>query len=393
MPPNTGQTEPRPGLAESFTLAAAQAEPVYHDREAAVDRTVGWVERAADAGADLVVFPETFFGGYPYWRRATDIPRWTELMVELQRSALRVGDEAMATISEAIAEAGIHVCLGANELDGRPGSETCYNTMFWFDRDGRLVRRHRKLMPTHGERSIWGRGDPDSLAVHDTDLGRLGGLVCYENHMTLSKAALCSMGEEIHAACWPGYWTQDGHPGAKSRAESSAASDTCDIYPAVRSYAFETGSFVVSCSLYLGDMTPPGFEEGEMGYDLAAGGSMLVNPAGVVREGPVLDEEALLVAEFDRDERRAVKAYFDAMGHYSRWDAVNLEISGTSYEPVHRHDHADTSGDAGRERLDAAEDERTGWVPEPAAIDAIAEEHGLAYGTVETVAEELADRR
>jgi amidase/nitrilase len=373
--------------AESFTLAAAQVQPVYHDKEATLEKTCQWVERAAGAGADLVVFPETYFPGYPYWRRAVSIPRWTELMVDLQKNSLQVGDEATAVLSQVIAENDVHVCLGTNELGERRGSETLYNAMWWFDREGTLVRRHRKLMPTHGERTIWGRGDPSTLSVHESDIGTMGGLVCYENHMTLPKAALCSMGEEIHAACWPGYWTQDGHPGAKSRAEGSEASDTCDIYPAVRSYAFETQSYVVSCSLYLGDMNPPGFEEGELGYDLAAGGSMLVNPAGIVREGPVLGEEALLVAEFERDERRAVKAYFDAMGHYARWDAVNLEISDETYEPVHVHGH---EGESGRGRASESRRRRSRDV-EPARIEEIAETHGVPYDAVEAVVEELSD--
>ncbi len=380
-----GET-PGPVTAETFTLAAAQAQPVYHDKEATIAVACRWVERAADAGADLVVFPETFVPGYPYWRRAVSIPRWTELMVDLQRESLTVDDPALDPFREAVDEANLHACLGATELDDRRGSDTCYNAMLWFDRDGRLVRRHRKLMPTHGERTIWGRGDPASLAVHDTDLGALGGLVCYENHMTLSKAALCAMGEGIHAACWPGYWTQDGHPGAKARATTAAASDTCDVYPAVREYAFETQSFVVSASLYLDDMNPPGFEDGELGYDLAAGGSMLVNPAGVVEAGPALDEETLLVAEFSRDERRATKAYFDAMGHYARWDAVSIAVSDTTYDPVHDH-HDDRVRRVGDRGPVVTADRR----PEPARLAAVAEEYGVPYDAVEAVADALAD--
>ncbi|MFC5972682.1 carbon-nitrogen hydrolase family protein [Halomarina salina] len=375
------ETEPK----ESFTLAAAQVEPVYHDKEATLDRTCEWIARAGDAGADLVVFPETYFPGYPYWRGSVSIPRWTELMVDLQKNSLHVEDEAVEVLGDAIEDADCHVVLGANERSDRRGSETLYNSLFFFDRSGDLVRRHRKLMPTHGERTIWGRGDPSSLATHDTDIGTLGGLVCYENHMTLSKAALCAMGEEVHAATWPGFWTQNGHPGDKARAESSEAADTCDIYPAVREYAFETQSFVASCSMYLGDLEPEGFEEGELGYDLAAGGSMLVNPAGVVKAGPVLNEEALLTAEFDRDERRATKAYFDAMGHYARWDAVNLEVNDETFDPVHSHDHgrADAtgrqSGDIGRGdgRLSAARAEE------------IATDHDVPVEAVEAVARSL----
>jgi len=320
--------------SETFALAAAQVEPVYHDKEGTLDKTCRWVERAGTEGVDLVVFPETYFPGYPYWRGSVSIPRWTDLMVDLQKNSLHVDDDAIEVLGEAVAEADVHLALGTNEVSDRPGSDTLYNSIFYFDRDGTLVGRHRKLMPTHEERAIWGRGDPASLATYETDIGTLGGLVCYENHMTLSKAALTAMGEEIHAAVWPGFWEQHGHPGDKTRAEGSEARDTCDIYPAVREYAFETQSFVASCSAYMSDDIPEEFSADELGFNVAAGGSMLVNPAGIVKAGPLVGEEGLLTAEFDRDERRATKAYFDAMGHYTRWDAVSLSVSDETLDPV-----------------------------------------------------------
>ncbi|MFC4551487.1 MULTISPECIES: carbon-nitrogen hydrolase family protein [Halorussus] len=383
--------------AESFTVGAAQVEPVYHDKEATLDKTCRWIERAGREDVDLLVFPETYFPGYPYWRRKVSIPRWTELMVELQKNSLSVGDDALDVLGDAIRDANLHVALGTNELDDRPGSETLYNAIFFFDREGRLVRRHRKLMPTHGERSIWGRGDPSSLTTHETDLGTLGGLVCYENHMTLSKAALTAMGEEIHVAAWPGFWSQNDHPGDKSRAESAADRDTCDIYPAMREYAFETQSFVVSCSAYMGD--PPAEYDEELGYDLGAGGSMLVNPAGVVKAGPAVGEETLLTAEFDRDERRAVKAYFDAMGHYSRWDAVNLELSDATLEPVHGHGHGGSGDGAhvGRgERASGATANGNRTEVDglsPARAEELAEAHGVPISAVEDVAAALESGR
>jgi amidase/nitrilase len=299
-------------------------------------------------------------------------------MVDLQRNSLHVEDDAVDVLGEAAAEAGVTVALGTNELSDRGGSETLYNSMFYFGSDGDLLGRHRKLMPTHEERAIWGRGDPESLATYDTQVGRLGGLVCFENHMTLSKAALTAMGEEVHAAVWPGFWEQHGHPGDKRRAESAAATDTCDIYPAMREYAFETQSFVAACSAYMSEDAPEGFSEDELGFNVAAGGSMLVNPAGIVKAGPLVGEEGLLTAEFERDERRATKAYFDAMGHYTRWDAVNLEISDGRLDPV--HDHHGGAGERNREdALSAAR-----------ALD-IAEEHEVPVEAVEAVAAAVRD--
>lgn len=363
--------------AESFTLAAAQIEPVYHDKAATLDKTCRYIEKAGDEGADLVVFPETYFPGYPYWRGSVSIPRWTELMVDLQKNSLSVDDEALEVLGDAVKEADLHLALGTNELSERAGSETLYNSIFYFDRGGELMGRHRKLMPTQEERAIWGRGDPASLATYDTDIGTLGGLICYENHMTLSKAALTAMGEEIHAAVWPGFWEQHGHPGDKTRAEDAGAVDTCDIYPAMREYAFETQSFVAACSAYMSDDIPAAFSEEELGFNVASGGSMLINPAGIVKAGPLVGEEGILTADFERDERRATKAYFDAMGHYTRWDAVSLDISDGTLDPVSggptpRQDRGD--------RLSAA------------ASEAIAEEHDVPITAVEDVAEAVVER-
>ena len=365
--------------AESFTLAAAQFEPAYHDKEGTLEKTCRYVERAGREGADLVVFPETYFPGYPYWRGSVSIPRWTELMVDLQKHSLHVDDEAIEVLGAAVADAGVHLALGANERSDRRGSETLYNSIFYFDRDGDLFGRHRKLMPTHEERAIWGRGDPSSLATYETDIGTIGGLICYENHMTLSKAALTAMGEEIHVALWPGFWEQHGHPGDKTRAENEDAVATCDVYPAMREYAFETQSFVASCAAYMSDDVPEGFSEDELGFNVGAGGSMLVNPAGIVKAGPLIGEEGLLTAEFDRDERRATKAYFDAMGHYTRWDAVSLEVSDATASPLRRRDGT-------------IEDESTDDHLSAAAAQEIADAHDVPVEAVEAVADAVANR-
>jgi amidase/nitrilase len=363
---------------EQFKAAAAQIEPVYHDLEATIDKTCQWIERAGKQDVDIVVFPESHVPGYPYWRGG-EIHRWSELMVDLQKNSLSVDDEYMEILEDTIAEADVHVVLGVNELSDRPGSETIYNSLFYFDRSGELVRRHRKLMPTHEERTIWGRGDPSSLTTHSSDIGEIGGLICYENHMTLPKAALSAMGEEIHPAVWPGFWTQEGHPGRKTKAESVDAIETCDQYPAVREYAFETQTFVISTSSFISEDAVETFGGAEefkdadnIGFDFAQGGSMLVNPAGIVKEGPVLGEETLLTTTFDWDERRATKAYFDAVGHYARWDAVNLNVKDTTFAPVDQ-----PRDEPHRKRLSSAE------------IGEIANEYDVSTEMVEDIIETL----
>jgi amidase/nitrilase len=316
---------------ESFRVAAAQVEPVYHNKEATVDKTCEWIQEAGSKDVDIVVFPEAHVPGFPYW--CAGAPRWGELLVELKKNSLQDGDDALEVIGEAVAEAELYAIVGGNELDDRPGSDTLYNVMYYFDRDGEVMGKHRKLKPTLHERTVWGEGDPSSLQVYDTDIGNLGGLICYENHMTLSKAALCGMGEEIHVATWPGFWELDPETMMFDRAADRSALEACDAYPAMREYAFETQSFLISSHAFIGDDLMAEYEN-DFIYDFGAGGSMIIGPTGILKEGPVVGEEALVTADFHRDERRAAKAMFDAMGHYTRWDAVSLNVNTSSYDPI-----------------------------------------------------------
>lgn len=379
-------------VAESFVLAAAQVEPVFHDKEGTLEQTCQWIKKAGNQGVDLLVFPETYFPGYPSWTNTADRQQWSDLMVDLQKNSLHVEDDAIDIIGEAAAEADLNVVLGANERSDRPGSETLYNSLFYFDRTGSLLGRHRKLMPTHRERTVWGRGDPSSLRTYDTDLGTLGGLICYENHMTLSKAALCGMGEEIHAAAWPGFWEATGSSNGSVRAESSDAIERCNIYPAMREYAFETQSFVVSCSMYLSEETIEEFGQDELSSNKAAGGSMLIGPNGLVKDGPVFDEEALVTTKFHRDERRTAKAYFDAMGHYTRWDAASLEVNDATYNPITQTDKSGTSSPGSASpKTTHSDNEQSATRPSPAAIEEFAEEYSIPIEAAEDFADDILD--
>jgi amidase/nitrilase len=295
-------------------------------------------------------------------------------MIELQKNSLQLGDSALDVLSDAIAEANVNVALGANELDDRPGSETLYNSIFYFDRDGDHVGTHRKLVPTHVERTIWGRGDPGSLDTYDLDVGTVGGLICYENHMTLSKAALAAKGEEIHVAPWTGFWQQDPEtPGVKLEATSEDALETSDIYPAMREYAFETQSYVVSSSPYVPDDVLAEYLGYKPDLSVGTGGSMLIDPLGVVQAGPVFGEEQLLTHEFDRDDRRAAKTIFDALGHYTRWDAVQLSIDDADLGPV----------------VPRAEHDGSTVLPDGDRLRALAEKHDVSETVVRDLVEDL----
>ena len=319
--------EPR----RTVRVGCAQYPPRFFDREATLVRAESILAEAGRLGLDLVVFPETWFAAYPYWRGSVSVRRSTELAARMQQSALRIpGPEAQA-LAEAARRANVAVVMGCNELSDLPGSRTLYNTLLFISRDGRILGRHRKLMPTHSERVYWGMGDGRDVVTFSMDIGRVGGLICYEHHMTLLKAAMAMLGEEIHCAVWPGWWSMEKHLGGKKR---QAGSLDCDILPAVREYAIETQTFVVSCSWYLPASEIPDDLKDEMRYNLAAGGSCIVNPAGLFVREPVFEQEGLVWADIDLYERDLVKAYFDAVGHYSRWDVLRLQLNREPTEPA-----------------------------------------------------------
>jgi nitrilase len=310
-------------MQERVRVGAAQFAPHFFDKRRTLEKTLRVVEEAGRLQLDLLVFPETYLAAYPYWRGSVSVRRSTELVVEMQRHAIRADGEEARTIAEAARRARVHCVVGCNELDDRPGSLTLYNTLLFIGRDGRILGRHRKLMPTHSERVYWGMGDGSDIRAFELDIGVVGGLICYEHHMTLLRAAMAMQGEEIHCAVWPGWWRVERHLGGKS---PEPGSDTCDIAPAIREYAIENQAFVVSSSWFLGPEDVPAELRGLMGYNLAVGGSCIVNPAGLYLKGPVFGEEAIVWADIEAEDRRLAKAYFDCLGHYSRFDLLSLSI-------------------------------------------------------------------
>jgi len=166
-------------MKNSFLAAAAQISPVYMALGPTVEKVCGAIAEAAARGAALVVFPEVVIPGYPYWRGLYPISEWTEWMVRYQDNSLRIPSEETDKLCEAARQAHCFCVIGCSERSGRPGSETLYNTILFINEEGTILGRHRKLMPTHGERMVWGMGDGSDLQVFETSLGRIGGLICY----------------------------------------------------------------------------------------------------------------------------------------------------------------------------------------------------------------------
>ena len=182
-----------------FKAAAVHAASPFLDREAGVAKTVRLIEEAASTGAKLIVFPETFIPGYPFWIWTHTPATGGPFFMELFANSVEVPSAATDVIGAAARKAGAFVSIGVSEREGG----TLYNTLLHFGDDGTIIGHHRKLVPTCVERTVWGRGDGAGLRIIPTKLGNIGGLICWEHSMDLARYALTAQGEQIHIAVWP----------------------------------------------------------------------------------------------------------------------------------------------------------------------------------------------
>ncbi len=295
-------------------VACVQAEPVILDREATVDKLVGLAAEAAGEGASLLVFPEAFIPVYPSSAWAKALAGWgddraKEAFARLAAEAVSVPGEAADRIGEAAREHGVWIVTGVTEVDPeRPG--TLYNTLLYHAPDGRLALRHRKLVPTNHERLVWGQGDGGGLRAIPTELGRIGGLICWENYMPLARFALYESGVEIYIA---------------------STADDGDLWQSTLVHiARESRAFVVAPSHFQRASSYPDdfpLRDELEGLDvIGRGGSAILAPDGSYLAGPLYDEEGVLYAELDPAVLRAERQRFDPAGHYHRPDVLRLKV-------------------------------------------------------------------
>ncbi len=309
-------------MRETVRVACVQAEPVILDRERTIDRLAGLTAEAKAEGARLVVFPETFVPAYPSSAWAKFLAGWADdeakaAFAMLSREAVEVPGPACDRLGEIAREHEVWLVTGVNERDpARPG--TLYNTLLYHGPDGRLALRHRKLVPTNHERLVWGQGDGGGLRALETPLGRLGGLICWENYMPLARFALYESGVEIYV---------------------SATADDGDAWQATLVHiAREARAFVVSpCHFQRASSYPEDFPLRERIAGLGTlgrGGSAILGPDGAYLAGPLYDEEGILYADLDPQRLDEERQRFDPAGHYHRPDVLQLRVrpgrSGTS---------------------------------------------------------------
>jgi len=301
--------------SRKFKAACVQATPAIFDIEASLEKVIRLTGEIALAGCKLVVFPETFIPGYPAGLGfGTVVGSRTqagrEQFQEYWQNSVEVPSAHTDRLGECAREHSVFLAVGVTERDRV--SQTLYCTLLYFGPDGQLLGKHRKIKPTAAERLLWGEGDGTTLCSFDTDIGKLGGLICWENYMPLARMAMYRKGVEVYLA-----------PTADSR-DSWVAT--------MRHIAFEGRCYVIGCNQYFRKSDFPEHLRGELAADrpevLSSGGSVIVGPLGEVLAGPLFGEEGILMAEIDLDEVVRSRMDFNVIGHYSRDDIFEFGVRG-----------------------------------------------------------------
>lgn len=300
-------------------VAVVQDSPAVFDREATLAKTEKLLEDAAKKGAQLVLFPEAFISGYPKGldfgaRLGMRFPYGRDDYLRYFDSAVEVPGEATQFLGEAAKKQGVYLVIGVIERCGG----TLYCTALFFSPQGQLLGKHRKLMPTAMERLVWGFGDGSTMPVFDTQVGKIGAVICWENYMPLFRTYMYSQGIQLYCA--------------------PTADDRDTWLPSMQHIAIEGRCFVLSCCQYLLRKDCPEKYAAVQGDDpktvLMRGGSCIVGPLGQVLAGPNFDRPCILTADLDMDDIARGKYDLDAVGHYARPDVFQLHVNLRSMAPV-----------------------------------------------------------
>lgn len=298
-------------LPPPYIAACVQAAPVAFDVTRSLAKVADFTADAARRNAKVVVFPEAFISAYP--RGATfgaimgsRTPEGRELFQLYADSSIEVPGPAVDVLSEIARSNGVFLVIGVIERDGG----TLYCTVLFFDKHGTYLGKHRKLMPTALERLVWGFGDGSTLPVYDTEIGKLGSVICWENYMPMLRAAMYA--QRIQVYCAP---TADGRP---------------NWVPSMQHIGFEGRCFVLSTNQFARRSDYPTDYPSALPEDpdaiVSRGGACIVDPTGTILAGPLWDEEGVITAEIDL---RVVTKHlfdFDPIGHYARPDIFSLTV-------------------------------------------------------------------
>lgn len=308
-------------------VAVVQAAPAFLDLPAAVAKTIALMREAAAGGAKLIAFPECWIPGYPWWIWL-DSPAWGMQFVGRHfENCMTADGPEVAEIAQVAAELGIWLVSGYSERS----AGSLYIAQLIIDDQGQTVAARRKLKATHVERTVFGEGDGSDIKVHETTIGNLGALCCWEHINPLSKYAMYAQNEQIHVAAWPSFSIYPGAAYALGPEANLALSQV---------YALEGQCFVLApCGIVSPEMINLMCDTPAKGELLKAGGgyAMIFGPDGSPLVKPLApDEEGLLFADIDLGMIPFAKAAGDPTGHYSRPDVARLLFNPAPNPQVQR---------------------------------------------------------
>ncbi|WP_038345090.1 carbon-nitrogen hydrolase family protein [Acinetobacter sp. A47] len=309
-------------------VAAVHAAPIFMNVKASLEKAIRYIEEAHKKGINLLVFPETFIPGYPYFiecypplKQTNALSQYTDCSIELQSSEIK-------HLQKAAHHFNVAIVMGISER--LTGTRTCFNSQVFIDSDGTLLGVHRKLQPTYVERIVWAQGGGNTLKTFRSSLGILGGLACWEHTMNLARHTLITQGEMIHAASWPALSTMSDFELANAQIEAM-----------MKTHALTGQCFVVSASNYVDETCLSWMKNnlGEQNLVKEGGGwSAVIHPFCSFLAGPhVGNKERLVEAEIDLDDIKYVKQWVDSAGHYSRPEILKHTVI---HAPLW-HDEAD----------------------------------------------------
>lgn len=301
-------------MNKKIIIASAQLSPVFLNKEKTVEKACNAILEAGEKGAKLIVFPEAFISGYPDWvwlipnSKGAEL---NELYVKLVDNAISVPDNSTNKLCEAAKKAAISVVMGIHERNSETSGTSLFNSLLFINDEGIIAGKHRKLIPTGGERLIWAQGDGSTFQSYETTAGKIAGLICWENYMPLARNAIYETGAQILAAP-----TWDKSP---------------NWLQSMQHIAREGGLFVVSSCMairlddipndyYFKNLYPEGREW------INTGNSCIIDPKGKIIAGPLEAEEGIIYADINLDTITEAKRMFDVVGHYSRPDVFKFSI-------------------------------------------------------------------
>ncbi|UCH85896.1 MAG: carbon-nitrogen hydrolase family protein [Candidatus Latescibacterota bacterium] len=293
---------------------------------ASAEKACELIARAAKGGAQLAVFPEAFIPGYPDWvwviPPGSKKPLLDKMNATLLANSVAVPDDVTDTLSQAAKTAGIQVAIGIHERNVEASGSSLYNTLLFIGADGKIMGKHRKLMPTGAERLVWAQGDGSTLDVFDTPIGKISGLLCWENFMPLARNAVYAMGAQIHVA--PTWDSSDGW------------------LVTMQHIAKEGGMFVISCCMAVHiDDIPDRYEFKQLYPEgkewINKGNSCVVGPRGQIIAGPLVERQDILFADIDLGEIATWKWLFDVSGHYARPDVFKFGVNRSTNPMLDEH--------------------------------------------------------